>query len=158
METMNIQTATTEKVLFATFYIGKDYFGIDVQMVQEILQPQTMTPVPKASEYVSGLINLRGQIVTALDLGYILKNRSRKSIEECMHIVINTAEGTLSLLVDNIDDVLELDTNTIEPVPSTLKSISEEYLKGVYKLENKLLLSLDISKVIDINTTLAKTS
>lgn len=134
---------------FATFYLDGEFFGIDVMLVQEILRQQMMTPVPLAPEYISGLINLRGQIVTAMDLGKKLTNRPGKCKTDGPNIVVATTENTLSLVVDEIADVLDIEAYTIEPVPPTLDNIHPKFLSGVYKLKDDLLILLDIKNIVE---------
>ncbi len=139
-------TATCQ---YATFYLDGEFFGIDVMRVQEILRQQSMTPIPLAPEYICGLINLRGQIVTAMDLGKKLTNRPGECKTDGMNIVVATQENSLSLVVDEIGDVLDIDDEAIEPVPATLNKIKAKFLKGVYKLNNDLLLLLDVHNIVE---------
>ncbi|MCA9467876.1 MAG: chemotaxis protein CheW, partial [Nitrospira sp.] len=106
------------------------------------------TFVPLASRAVSGLINLRGQIVTAIDLRRRLELEDREDSEPPMNVVIRTDEGPVSLLVDDIGDVLEVSDSSYEPPPSTMKGVAKELITGVHKLEGRLLLILDIAKVV----------
>jgi chemotaxis signal transduction protein len=94
---------------FATFFVADLFFGVDVLHVQEVLRFQAMTPVPKAPRAIEGLINLRGQIVTAIDMRRRLGLPPRDGNKSPMNIVIRTSEGAVSLLVDEIGDVLEMD-------------------------------------------------
>ena len=136
---------------YATFYLGNEYFGVEVLRVQEILRAQGMTPIPLAPNYVSGLINLRGQIVTAIDLGVRLTEREERANHESMNVVINSSDGVVSLLVDKIGDVLDVETRLMEPPPPTLKSIPREYVKSVCKLDGELLVILDVDSLLDTN-------
>jgi len=108
-----------------------------------------MTPVPLAPEYICGLINLRGQIVTAMDLGKKLTNRAGACKTDGLNIVVATAENTLSLVVDEIGDVLDIASNAIEPVPATLNNIKAKFLRGVYKLNDDLLILLDVENIVE---------
>jgi len=91
---------------------------------------------------------LRGQIVTAIDLGIRLTDRTERARENSMNLVVNSPDGVVSLLVDQIGDVLEADQNLMETVPPTVRSIKAEYLKSVCKLNDRLLIILDIDKII----------
>jgi len=130
-----------------TFAIGHLLFGVDVLGVQEVIRYQEMTPVPLASEMVRGLINLRGQIVTAIDLRSRLELPNRESTELPMNVVVRTADGVVSLLVDEIGDVVEVDERTLERVPETLGGALRDHVRGVYKLDRRLLLLLDAERV-----------
>src|SRR5580692_5433883 len=100
---------------FCTFFLDGLYFGLDVLKVQEIIRYQEMTRVPLAPPVVRGLINLRGQIVTAIDLRRRLELREREAGSQPMNVVVRTNEGALSFLVDEIGDVLQLDETPFEP-------------------------------------------
>jgi purine-binding chemotaxis protein CheW len=128
---------------FATFIEADLLFGVDVLHVQEVLRFQVMTPIPKAPRAIEGLLNLRGQIVTAIDMRRRLGLPPRDGNKSPMNIVIRTSEGAVSLLVDEIGDVLDLDAATYERTPESLNPGARELIQGVYKLKDRLLLVLD---------------
>ena len=140
----------TEAQQFCTFKLDKLFFGVDVLQVQEVIRYQTMTTVPLASRVVQGLINLRGQIVTAVDLRRRLDLKDRPSDRPPMNVVIRTDDGAVSLLVDEIGDVIEVTDETLEAPPPTIQGVARDLITGVYKLENQLLLVLDLEKAITI--------
>ena len=133
-----------------TFYLDGHHLGIDVTQVQEVIRSQELTAVPLAPAEVRGLINLRGQIVTALDLRRRLGMPDRPDGEVPMNVVVRTADGSLSLLVDRIGDVLEVDDADFEPPPATLGGLPRALLLGAYKLPGALLSVLDTDKAIDL--------
>ncbi|MCI0699858.1 MAG: chemotaxis protein CheW [Planctomycetia bacterium] len=133
---------------YCTFFLDGYYFGIDVLKVQEIIRYQEMTRVPLAPPVVHGLINLRGQIVTALDLRRRLEMPDRAATELPVNVVVHTDDGAVSLLVDEIGDVLSVPEKAFERTPETLQGIAQELIRGAYKLENRLLLLLDIGKTL----------
>ncbi len=133
---------------FSTFYLDGHFFGIDVLEVQEVFRYQEMTKVHLAPPVVRGLINLRGQIITAIDLRKRLDLPDRPEGEEPMNVVVRTSEEVVSLLVDEIGDVLEVSETQHEPPPGTLSAAMQDLIKGVYKLENQLLLILDTARVM----------
>jgi len=134
---------------FCTFYLNKHFFGIEVEKVQEVFRYQEMTPIPLAPPTIKGLINLRGQIMTAIDLRKRLQMPDRPDGELPMNVVIRTPGGAVSLLVDEIGDVLEMSLDDYEPPPDTIEGITRDLVRGVYKLEGTLLLILDTTKTID---------
>jgi purine-binding chemotaxis protein CheW len=136
-------------VQFCTFYLDGLLFGIDVQRVQEVIRYQEMTRVPLMPPDVRGLINLRGQIVPAIDLRRRLDLPDRKESELPINVVVRSDEGPISFLVDEIGDVLEVEDETFERVPETLHGKAKELVRGVHKLPNRLLLLLDADKVTD---------
>jgi purine-binding chemotaxis protein CheW len=137
---------------FATFFVDNLLFGVEVLRVQEVLRYQEMTPVPRAPDVVEGLINLRGQIVTAIDVRRRLGLTPRVAEKTPMNMVVRTDDGAVSLLVDEIGDVLDVDRTTFEPVPENITLSIRELTTGVYKLRDRLLLILDTGKTIDVNT------
>jgi purine-binding chemotaxis protein CheW len=134
-----------------TFKVGEHRFGVDVLSVQEILRPQEMTPVPRAPEVVRGLINLRGQILTALDLRRRL--HLPPAPEDCpqMNIIVQAPDGAVSLIVDDVGDVLTVLEENVEPSPATLGATLQEIITGVYKLKESLLLILSVTAATEIS-------
>ena len=136
---------------YCTFYVDGLFFGVEVLRVQEVIRFQEMTAVPLASPVVSGLINLRGQIVTAIDLRRRLGLADRNSSELPMNVVIRTDDAAVSLLVDQIGDVLEVDTEAYERPPETLTGVARQLVRGVYKLKDCLLLILDTEQTVELH-------
>lgn len=136
------------KQTYCTFLLNHLYLGVEVQQVQEVLRHQKMTRVPLASGVVRGLMNLRGQIVTALDLHRRLGLPDAETDRPPMNVVIRTNDGSVSLLVDEIGDVLELDSNEFESPPETLRGVPRELIRGAYKLDGRLLLVLATDVVL----------
>ena len=135
---------------FATFYLSDFFFGVDVLRVQEVLRAQPMTRVALAPEVIEGLINLRGQIVTAIDMRRRLRLPPRAGGQAPMNMVIRNDDSAISLLVDEIGDVLDLDTSVYEPPPVNLDPAAREVICGVYKLKDRLLLVLDTDRAADV--------
>ena len=131
---------------FCTFALGEYLFGVDVRNVQEVLRFQPMTRVSLASPTVRGLINLRGQIVTAIELRIRIGLPPREG-RDPMNVVVRTTEGVMSLLVDEIGDVVEVDENRFERAPDTLTGPFRELVSGVYKLDSRLLLIVDVARL-----------
>jgi len=121
--------------------------GVEVLRVQEVIREQTITSVPRSSDAVSGLMNLRGQIVTALDLRRCL-DLPAGDADPAMNVVIRTADDTISLQVHEIGDVLVVDADQFEPPPETLQGAARRLIRGVYKLETGLLMALDTDAVL----------
>lgn len=134
----------------ATFHLGDELFGIDVISVQEVIRHQPLTAVPLARREVRGLINLRGQIVIALDLRRRLGMPEHPENRPPMNVVVRTPDGPLSLLVDEIGDVIEVGDEVFERPPETVSEEARELIKGAYKLDGQLLLVLDIARVLDL--------
>jgi purine-binding chemotaxis protein CheW len=133
---------------YCTFYVAGLYFGLDVLKVQEIIRYQEMTRVPLAPPEVRGLINLRGQIVTAIDLRRRLELSDRPADQLPVNVVIQVDDGAISLLVDEIGDVLEVSEEWLENPPETVRGTARELIRGVYKLQDRLLLILDTERTV----------
>lgn len=134
-----------------TFLVDGLLFGIDVTRVQEVIRYQEMTPVPLAPSVIHGLINLRGQIVTAIDLRTRLRLSTRPAGELPVNVVARDEEGAVSLLVDEIGDVVEVDESSFEGPPETLSAASKALIHGVYKLEPQLLLLLNTELAVRVD-------
>ena len=137
---------------YCTFYVNDILFGVEVTDVQEVLRYQEMTEVPLASTEIRGLINLRGQIITAIDLRSRMKLPSRADDQLPMNVVVQTHGEVISFLVDSIGDVLEVDDEIFEDAPRTVDDSTRELVTGVYKLEGQLLMVLDSAKAANIDT------
>ena len=135
---------------YATFVVEDLFFGIDVLRVQEVLRYQEMTRVPLSPVVAEGLINLRGQIVTAIDMRRRLNLPPRGGDQTPMNMVVRTVDGAVSLLVDEIGDVVDIDEATYEKTPDNLAAAARKLIRGVYKLKDHLLLVLDAERTVDL--------
>lgn len=140
----------SETIQYCTFSLDGQYFGVDVQEVQEVIRYQEMTRVPLASSVVSGLINLRGRIVMAIDLRRRLGLAERPAGKLPMNVVVRSGEDAVSLLVDEIGDVIEVPADTFEKPPETLRGESRILVDGAYKLENRLMLVLNTREAVEV--------
>src|SRR5580698_11608894 len=143
---------------FCTFYLDKLLFGVELKGVQEVIRTLEMTRVPLAPDVVSGLINLRGQIVTAVDLRRRLELEPAPPGTHPMNVVVRSEDGSVSLLVDEIGDVVEVEEDTFEPPPETLRGSVRVMILGVHKLNDRLMHVLDIDKacqMMDVAETVA---
>ena len=138
---------------YCTFFVDDLFFGIEVERIQEVIRYQDITPVPLASRVVRGLINLRGQIVTAVDLRRRLKIGDRDDKNLPMNVVVNTEGEVVSLLVDEIGDVIEVSQGEYEPAPDTISPNARELIRGVYKLDGQLMLVLDTDRAMALDKT-----
>jgi purine-binding chemotaxis protein CheW len=132
----------------ATFRAGGLSLGIDVLQVQEVLQDQRLAPVPLAPDTVAGLINLRGQIVPALDLDRLLLLSERRTRQAPISLVVTTPAGPVSLQADEVGDVIAVDRETFEPAPRNLEPAIRPFVEGVHKLEDRLLLVLSVARLL----------
>jgi purine-binding chemotaxis protein CheW len=138
---------------FCTFFLEGLFLGVEVEKVQEVIRYQEMTRVPLAPEAVRGLINLRGQIVTAIDLRRRLGLPRLPPGRFPMNVVLRTDDGGISILVDEIGRVINVDEDTFEGVPDTLRGPAREIIRGAYKLAEQLLVVLDTEKVVNLTAS-----
>jgi purine-binding chemotaxis protein CheW len=134
----------------STFSVADHLFGVEVTVVQEVIRYQPMTRVPLAPAALAGLINLRGQVITAVDLRRRLGFGDRAADERAMDVIVRTRDGLVSLLVDRIGDVVEVAEEAFEEPPETLQGTIRELIRGAYKLDHALLLSLDVQGAVDL--------
>ncbi|HTX01704.1 MAG TPA: chemotaxis protein CheW [Acidimicrobiales bacterium] len=134
---------------YSTVFVDDLAVGIEIGVVQEIVQYQTMTPVPLADPAVIGLINLRGQIVTAIDLRRRLGLPERAAGERPFNVIVHLDDRTVSLLVDDFGDVVTR-SDPPDDVPQTLTGVARELISGVHQLEDRLLLVLDAASAIEV--------
>ena len=135
---------------FCTFFVDGMYCGVEVLKVQEVIRYQDMTRVPLAPAVVRGLINLRGQIVTAIDLRERLGLKARPEGVLPMNVVVRTADGATSLLVDEIGDVVTVREEDFERPPETISGVTRELIEGVFKLKDRLLMIVDTERAIGV--------
>ena len=141
-----------QKEQLCTFFLDGHFFGLPVLQVQEVIRYQEMTTVPLVPQVIRGLINLRGQIVTAIDLRRRLGMAERPEGQLPMNVVVRTSDGALSLLVDEIGDVIEVEEKSFERPPETLMQVVRELIRGVHKLPERLLLVLDTERAVNIDS------
>ena len=134
---------------FATFQVGELFFGIEAVRVQEVIRNQEMTEIPLAPPAIKGLINLRGQIVAAVDTRCTLGLPPADPGRQPMNIIIQTDDGAVSLLVDEIGDVLEVPIHSFAPVPDNVPAPQRDLIGGVYRLKGQLMLALETAQLLE---------
>lgn len=135
---------------YCTFYLGEQCYGLDVLAVQEVVRSKPLTRVPLAHPVVRGLMNLRGQIVTAIDLRRRLDLPPRDNERESVNVVLRTEDGSVALLVDEVGEVLDVADEQFERPPETLTGSSRHLIQGVYKLPDRLLVILDSKQIVSV--------
>lgn len=133
---------------------GNLFIGVDVMRIQEVIGHQSSTPVPLAPSAVRGLINLRGQIITAVDLRRRFDLDDRAPGVEPMNVVVVCPSGAVSLLVDSIGDVVEVLEESSEAVPATVSDNVRALVVGVYKFDGELMLELDVDAAVTLDAQL----
>ncbi len=134
---------------YVTMFIDGQMFGIQVLTVQDVLGPQKITRIPLAPREVAGSLNLRGRIVTAVDVRLRLGLRNSADDNKGMSVVVDQNGELYSLMVDQVGEVLSLPAAKFERNPPTLDPMWREFSAGIYRLEDKLLVVLDVAKLLD---------
>lgn len=145
---MKAATETSSTVELATFYVGEALCGMNILNVQEINKMMDMTKVPQAPDYVTGILNLRGQIVTVIDLGKKLGLTPTELSESTRNIIVNSENEYIGLLVSSIGDVVEAQLGKVEDPPSNIGGVQGAFFKGVFKTQDRLIGILDVHKVL----------
>ncbi|WP_127783046.1 chemotaxis protein CheW [Rhodococcus sp. X156] len=132
----------------ATFWLGESLYGVGVDRVREVLRHQALTRVPGAPAAIAGLLNLRGQVVTAVDLRTRLQLSPRPAELAPMLVVVLVAGECVALLVDRVGAVVEVDESSFEPLPDTVRGVGRDLVLGAHKLDDHLVLSLDVAAAV----------
>ena len=146
-----LKNETAELMQLVTFNIGKEEFGMDIHHVQEINRMTNITKVPNSPIYVEGIINLRGGVIPVIDLRLKL-NAEKKEIDKNTRIIVAEVENKIvGFIVDAVNEVLRIPDKLIEEPPAMVAGIDSEFIKAVGKLEDRLLILIDIKKIIQAN-------
>lgn len=138
----------TEILQLVTFHLGEEEFGIDILKVQEIIRLLTITKVPNAPHFVEGVINLRGRVIPILDLRKRFNLKIKENDKNTRIIVVIINGMTVGFIVDSVSEVLRIPKETVEPAPPVVAGVESEYIKGVGKLDDRLLILLDLEKLL----------
>jgi len=137
----------TETLLhLVTFQLGKEEYGVEIASVQEIIRATDITPVPGAPSHVRGVINLRGKIIPVVDLRKRFNLAVIASSESQRIIVVELGEKRIGMLVDSVSQVIKVPSGVVEEMPEEATSVDENFIRGVGKLENRLIIILDLNK------------
>jgi len=139
----------TNTVELASFYVGEALCGMDILKVQEINKLIEMTRVPQAPEYVLGILNLRGEIITIVDLGKKLGLKSTEMSHKTRNIIVNSNGEHIGLMVEQISDVIQAEWEKVEAPPANIGGVQGRYFIGVFKTEDRLIGILDVEKVLE---------
>lgn len=143
------EDSRTKESQVVIFRLADEEFGIEIVQTREIIRMQDITPMPKAPEFIRGVINLRGQIIAVMNLAKKFGLKEKEQSEKMRIIVTEVKENTLGLIVDEVLEVLRIPENNIEPAPEMIQSnIDAEFIKGVGKIENRLIILLDVEKIL----------
>jgi purine-binding chemotaxis protein CheW len=137
-----------QELQLVSFHVGEEEFGIDILRVKEIIRVLQITKVPNSPEYVEGVINLRGRVIPIIDLRVRLEVTKTELNTNSRIIVLEIEDKIVGFIVDSVSEVLRISTSLIEPPPSIVSNINSEYITAIVKLDEKLLILLDMDKVL----------
>jgi purine-binding chemotaxis protein CheW len=152
---MNLQDVVSaenykEVLQLVSFKIGNEEFGVDILQVQEINRLVEVTHVPNAPDFVEGVMNLRGRIVPVVNLRKRLGLEKRENDKDTRIVVVEIEGKTIGFIVDSVSEVLRVPKSVVEPPPELISGVDSEYIIGIAKLENRLLILLDLKKVLNV--------
>ncbi len=149
----HVQEASAATQDYVTMYIEDQLFGIPVLTVQDVLGAQKITRIPLAPPEVAGSLNLRGRIVTSIDVRKRLRLKERAGAAASMSVVVELGGELYSLMVDSVGEVLSLPAAAFERNPPTLDPLWREFSAGIYRLQGTLLVVLDVTRLLDFTRT-----
>ena len=144
------EAMVTEEVQLVVFSLGREEFAVEVTQVREIMRMEEITRMPKTPAYVEGIINLRGQIIAVIDLANRLILESAERGADTRIIVVEAGEVKVGMIVDSVSEVLRVSTEAVESSPTLVTDVSSAYLQGVVKKDNRLIILLDLTKVLSV--------
>jgi len=146
--TLGEKKNTGELLQLVSFKLGNEEFGIDILMVQEINRMLEITKVPKSPDFIEGVINLRGRVIPIINLRKKFGLPDKETDKSTRIVVVNLSDKVIGMIVDAVSEVLRLSSNTVEPPPPMVSGVESEYIKGVGKIDDKLLILLDLNKLL----------
>ncbi|TWT48258.1 chemotaxis protein CheW [Botrimarina hoheduenensis] len=144
----NANTAPVGVQQYATFYVGELLLGVDIRLVQEINRQLDITPVPNAPRHVRGVINLRGDVATVIDLRQVLGLSPAEETRDTRNLIVHSQGESIGLLVDRISDILTLRADEIALPPSNIKGIDSRYFRGVHNHGDQIAVLIDVEQVL----------
>ncbi len=139
-----------EILQLVSFNLGPEEFGVDIAAVQEIVRMPEITKVPRSPEFVEGVVNLRGKIIPVVDLRKRFRLPVGEATKSTRIIIVTVAKRTVGMIVDAVSEVLRLDAASVEPTPEMVTTdIDSSFLKGIAKLESRLLILLDLDLILN---------
>ncbi len=145
-ERVNASAAGVSQIV--SFRLANEEYGVDIMRAQEIIMMGQITRVPEVPDYICGLINLRGHVIPIVDLRKRFGLSAKDNDEHTRIIVVNVASKTIGIVVDAVTEVLRINADQIEPPPSSVSGIDHDYIRGLVKLQEKLLILLNIERIL----------
>lgn len=150
----NLRQSELKERQLVVFRIGVEEFGVEINQVKEIVRLVPITPIPRAPDFIEGVVNLRGQILAVIDLAKRLELKPSPRSERTRIIVAELGENTIGMIVDEVSEVLRIAEKSIDPTPEMITTeLQYEYIKGVGKIDDRLLILIDLAKVLSTDET-----
>jgi len=144
------EAKAADEVQLVVFSLGREEFGVEVTQVREIMRMEEITRMPKSPHFVEGIINLRGQIIAVIDLAKRMNVELGERGAETRIIVVEAGDVKVGMIVDSVSEVLRVSADAVEPSPSMASDASAAFLQGVVKHDNRLIILLDLTKVLSL--------
>lgn len=145
----------TDGSQYLTAYVNDQYIGVAIRSIQDVIGPQIITQIPRARQAIAGVLNLRGRIVTAIDMHKRLEEPCKGKEDKRMGVIIEAQDELFSLLVDHVEDVITINSDDIEGAPPTLNQIWQDVCCGVSQMQGRIMILLDIERVLDLGSVRA---
>ncbi len=152
-EPHNAATQTDETLQLVSFCVNGEHYAVDILRVQEINRMMQITQIPESPPGVEGIINLRGRIIPIMDLRVRFGMPAQERTEDSRIVVVDAASTTVGLIVDRVHEVLRIDSSTVDPAPAMSGTIQSEYVRGVAKRDDLLVILLDLDVLLTEETT-----
>ncbi|MDA8213623.1 MAG: chemotaxis protein CheW [Clostridia bacterium] len=146
---MTEQVARVEEKQFVVFQLSKETYGVDIAKVWEIITMQPITKVPHTAEFIEGILNLRGRVIPVIDLRKRFGLPQDEFTRSTRIVVIEISGNTLGMIVDGVSEVLRISSDIVEAPPPAISNVDADYLEGVAKLEDRLIILLNLDKVLN---------
>lgn len=146
--TLEAEKIEVSEQQYATFYVGNLLLGVDIRQVQEINRQLDVTDVPQAPECVRGVINLRGEVTTVIDLRTILGMDLTEVTRFSRNLIVNSEGESIGFLVDRISDIVTLRSDQISPAPSNVDGVHGKYFSGVHTMDSEILVLLNVAEAL----------
>lgn len=144
------EARAAEELQLVVFSLGREEFAVEVTQVREIMRMEEITRMPKSPHFVEGIINLRGQIIAVIDLAKRLNIEAQERSGDTRIIVVEAGDVKVGMIVDSVSEVLRVDADALEPSPTLATDVSAAFLTGVIKHDNRLIILLDLTKVLSL--------
>ena len=133
------------------FELANEFYGIDIAVVESIIKMQAITQLPQTPAYIKGVTNLRGTVLPVIDLRTRFGLETQKDTKQTRVIIVTMGSVKVGVMVDGVSEVLRISDESIEPLPPMVNSVNSDFLKGIVRLEDRLIILLEVEKVLDLH-------